>query len=189
MKKLSLDKLYETIDYLQERLRSFWFGLNPREKTILASAAGALVLTLFVLLVQQAANIFQHRISSERAMQEIKEIQKLGAEIAATRMEARQYERMQQELGEDFDLENLILQRANRYGVSVQTVDTEQIEDNSYHYRVDLAEETSLDSAIRLLVSVEDAIGVSLEELEMLPNNEDPSEMRVNAVFKWKRET
>ncbi len=184
------DKTVERFEEVQEKFRAQWLAFSPREKMIVSSLVGVLTLLIIALVVKETSGLLT-KVSSQAEMNfnNIEKIQNLLRDLTLQRGDLMKYERLRGKRGSEFDLQKYIQQEAARYGATVAKIsptralaaDGNEIKDEDWA-EVQLKDAT-LDSALKLLSSVEETLGLKVISLNIKPQFADPTKLDITTVI------
>lgn len=182
------EKFWENFEQLQDQARSFWMGLNQREKVILGVAVSALSIALVAVIFRAVGGLISASIGQGEIMEQAKSIQRHVDELRIRQIQASRYDRMIGERGENFSFEAYVRQKARQYGVEIAELSPKRAtstaakeEDELFQLR--LSSKTSLASGVRFLESVELGLGIRILELQVQPNPENADQILVAATL------
>jgi type II secretory pathway component PulM len=184
------EKTIERFDETQEKVRAQWMAFNPREKMIVSTLAGVMLLLLVVLIVKETSSLFS-RVSNEAGSnyKNIERIQSLMKDLAQQRADLQRYERLRGKRGDSFKLQSFIESEATRYGAMVQKVSpvramgTNDKEKTDEEWMEVQLKDTSLDSMLKFLTSIEETLGLRIVELKVKTQFADSTKLEITAVI------
>jgi len=181
-------KIFEPLADVQDKVRQYWVTLNPRERIILSVLAGVMSLLVVAVVIKQSVGfVFNQASQAEDTLKNITKIQRLSETWIQQRGELLRYERMRGRRGDNFDLIPFINDLASKYGTTVTKISPTRPSSATKDMKADWVEvklggTTSLSSAMKLLRSIEEPLGVRIHELTIKPQFSDKTKVEVRAL-------
>lgn len=180
------DRFSEPLEDLQERARSYWLGLAPRERLILSILGGLTALLFTALLLKETFGFFLgHEHMTESNLKNVSRIQTLAGELATQRADMMKYERLLSRRPSPFKLSTYVESEAQKYGIGVSKAAPSKAPANASEgeefLEITLSSGVGLDRLLKMLQSLEETLGVRLVELTIKPEFADPT--KLNVVF------
>jgi type II secretory pathway component PulM len=184
------EKIGERYDEAQEKLRATWLAFNPREKMVVSILAGIMGFLIVALIVKETSTLFSRASSeAESNYKNIEKIQALLRELSQQHSDLMRYERLRGKRGENFKLSGFLESEATRYGAVVDKVAPTRalLGDGKENAREEWVEvqlkDTSLDSMLKFLSSIEETLGLKIVELKVKPQFADSTKLDITAVI------
>lgn len=184
------EKAGERVDEIQEKVRAQWLAFNPREKMIVSILAGVMGFLVVTLVLKETIGLFS-KVSSEAEtnFKNIERLQSLLKDLQQQKTDLSRYDRLRGKRGETFQFQGFLESEAAKFGAVVQKVSpvraitgSEKEKPTEEWMEVQL-KDTSLDSMLKFLSSVEDTLGLRLVELKVKPQFADATKLDITAII------
>ncbi|MDB5036886.1 MAG: hypothetical protein JWQ35_414 [Bacteriovoracaceae bacterium] len=184
------EKFFEKFDEVQEKLRAQWFAFNPREKMIVSILAGVMGFLIVALIIKETSSLFSKASSdAENNYKNIEKIQTLLKDLSQQRSDLMRYEKLRGNRGESFKLSGFLETESAKYGITIAKTSPARAlsadgkeSKNEEWLSVDI-KDTSLDSILKFLSSVEETLGLRVVELKVKPQFADATKLDVTTVI------
>lgn len=183
------DKWSDTRTDLQEKLSQFWQNLQPRERLLLSITVGTTTFLLLLFFIKNTISVFYDQSTkAEKNYASYSKIQQLAEEMIKQKPLLLRYERLRAKRDENFNTTNFIQQQAANAGVTLTQISptrprgTKETE-NTEWFELKMGEGSTLPSALKLLQSIEEVLGMKVVEISVKPQFSDPTQLDVTAVI------
>ncbi len=183
----------ERFEEQRERVRTWWLGLAPREKSVLSVLAGLVVVLLMAVIIKETSVIL-NRVASQAESNygHMERIQTWVSELQNQRASLMRYDRLKQQRRDDFEFQAFIEQEAKRFNINLsksapaRVVGGPSVEKSEEWLEVDL-KDAALENLVKFLASIEDTLGLRLVELQIKTQFQDPTKLDSTLIVSNKK--
>lgn len=189
------DRISEWSSLGQEKARSFWEGLNSRERWIVGIAGGAFTLAITAFVIQFMFGLLLSSFySPAKVVSELNEIQSLLQDSQSLRQDALQYDRLLRRQTGDFKLETFAENQAKQFGVKIQSLKASSIKSRWANpqdklFEIEIEKNSDFEPSMKFLDSLQDSLGVKIVNLEIRSAFKDKSKIDLKAIIAYSQKS